>query len=78
MSGLIREVFNDPFYLRYKYRPDCALHSIVDPTTPRYFRSADRTGRDRLTASGCRLKLFPMLIWIIVFLKVFYIAEDMR
>ena len=27
IGGLMTTAFQDPFYLRYKYRPDCELHS---------------------------------------------------
>lgn len=33
--GLMSDAFKDPFYLRYKYRPNCAVHGITTtaPTT---------------------------------------------
>ena len=31
MSELIRRVFDDPLYLRFKYRPNCHLHRNVEP-----------------------------------------------
>ena len=32
IMGLFREAFRDPYYLRFKYRPNCALHGITITT----------------------------------------------
>lgn len=34
IMGLIVEAFKDPYYLRFKYKPNCALHGITTTTVP--------------------------------------------
>lgn len=29
MGGIITKAFSDPLYLRFQYKPDCALHTMV-------------------------------------------------
>lgn len=29
MIGLMSDAFRDPYYLRYKYQPDCSLHDLA-------------------------------------------------
>ncbi len=34
IGGLMTEAFRDPFYLRYKYKPDCDLHRTTAAAVP--------------------------------------------
>ncbi len=54
IGGLMTKAFQDPFYLRYKYIPDCDLHGITLP--PATESTYSKKHHDRVTTIKPRLK----------------------
>ena len=56
IGGLMTKAFQDPFYLRYKYKPDCELHKTTistqatqaKVTTQKPHRRMHKTERSRV------------------------------
>ena len=73
--NLMELAFKDPFYLRYRYKPDCALHGYDDTTLPstrfRLTTTRGNYGSSNLGQVSSRSSAVTVPSWIFVIWVIF-------
>jgi len=68
MAGLMKRAFADPHYQRYRYRPDCRLHSRRRSTLPTLSSSVgDDRRRNCLVKSVAARPQSPAAVVVVAF-----------